>query len=138
MFIVGLVCHKTIFVSPVRSNTFLGNLVHLPRSDLNLHPSPLGADDCGMERLVHIWFGKRYVVFKHKSIDEAKEGYYGYISGTDEQCKKALGMIKAKNPKTGEVFIYAEEVTGEEKDKVIKAIKEESEKASEAFGSIFG
>jgi len=73
-----------------------------------------------------------------KAIDENKEGYYCYISGTDEQCKKALSMIKAKNPKTGEEFIYAEEVSGTEKDKVIKTIKEESDKASEAFGGIFG
>ena len=73
-----------------------------------------------------------------KSIDESKEGYYCFLSGTDEQCKKALEMIKAKNPKTGEEFVYATEVTGEEKVKVIKSIKEESDKASEAFGSLFG
>lgn len=73
-----------------------------------------------------------------KIIDESKEGYYCFISGTDEQCKKALEMIKAKNPKTGEEFIYAEEVSGKEKMKVIEKIKEEEIKASEAFGGIFG
>jgi hypothetical protein len=79
------------------------------------------------------------ITFKEaKVVDESKEGYYCYISGTEEQCKKALCMIKAKNPKTGEEFIYAEEVSGEEKDKVIERIKGEEDKASEAFGGIFG
>jgi len=79
------------------------------------------------------------IIFKEaKAIDESKEGYYCYISGTDDQCKKALGMIKAKNPKTGEEFIYAEEVSGKEKNKVIEKIKEEQDRASEAFGGIFG
>jgi hypothetical protein len=79
------------------------------------------------------------ITFKEaKGVDQAKQGYYCYISGTDEQCQKALSMIKAKNPKTGEEFIYATEVTGEEKEKVIATIKEETDKASEAFGGIFG
>jgi lipopolysaccharide export LptBFGC system permease protein LptF len=79
------------------------------------------------------------ITFKEaKSIDESKEGYYCYISGTDDQCKRTLVMIKAKNPKTGEELIYAEEVSGKEKDKVIEKIKEEQDKASEAFGDIFG
>lgn len=79
------------------------------------------------------------IMFKEaKAIDKSKEGYYCYLSGTDEQCKKALEMIKAKNPKTGEEFVYAEEVSGEEKNKVIAKIDEEQDKASEAFGGIFG
>ena len=79
------------------------------------------------------------ITFKEaRTIDKSKDGYYCYISGTDEQCKKVLEVIKRKNPKTGEEFIYAEEVGGKEKDNVIKNIKEESDKASEAFGSIFG
>jgi len=79
------------------------------------------------------------ITFKEaKTVDENKEGYYCYVSGTDEQCKKVLEIIKRKNPKTGEEFIYAKEVSGKEKDKVIKTVKEESDKASEAFGSIFG
>jgi len=73
-----------------------------------------------------------------KSVDANKSGYYCYISGTDDQCKKTLELIKAKNPKTGEEFIYATEVTGEEKNKVIASIKEEQDKAAEAFGGIFG
>ena len=79
------------------------------------------------------------ITFKEaKAVDESKEGYYCYISGTDEQCKKALEMIKEKNPKTGEESIYAEQVSGKEKNKVIERIKGEEEKASEAFGGIFG
>jgi hypothetical protein len=78
------------------------------------------------------------IIFKEaKSIDESKSGYYCYISGMDEQCKQALILIKAKNPKTGEEFIYATEAIGEEKDKVIKVIKEEQDRAAEAFGGIF-
>ena len=79
------------------------------------------------------------LVFKEaKTINEGKEGYYCYVSGSEEQCKRILELIAPKNPKTGEVFVYATEVTGEEKDLVISKIKEESEKANEAFGGIFG
>jgi hypothetical protein len=79
------------------------------------------------------------MVFKEaKTINEGKEGYYCYISGTEEQCKRILELIAPKNPKTGEVFIYATEVSGKEKDLVIAKIKEEEDKALEGFSGIFG
>jgi hypothetical protein len=79
------------------------------------------------------------MVFKEaKTISEEKDGYYCYISGTEEQCKRILELIAPKNPKTGEVFVYATEVSGKEKDLVISKIKEEEDKALEGFGGIFG
>jgi len=79
------------------------------------------------------------LVFKEaKAIVEGKDGYYCYVSGTEEQCKKILELIAPKNPKTGEVFVYATEVSGKEKDSVITKIKEEEDKALEGFGGIFG
>jgi len=78
------------------------------------------------------------MTFKETKAVDQSEGYYCYISGTEEQCKKALEMMKDRNPKTGEEFVYAEEVSGKEKEKVIEKIKGEEEKASEAFGGIFG
>ncbi len=56
------------------------------------------------------------------------EGYYCYISGGDEQCKKALELTKE----------LAEEVEGEKKEKIISKIKEEGDTATEAFGGLFG
>lgn len=57
-----------------------------------------------------------------------KEGYYCYISGTEEQCKKALELAKD----------IAKESNEKDKSNVIKKIKEEQDKAAEGFGGIFG
>jgi len=56
------------------------------------------------------------------------EGYYFFISGTEEQCKKAVEITKE----------VAKEVEKNKKEKIIKSIKEEEEKALEGFGGIFG
>jgi nitrogen regulatory protein PII len=68
------------------------------------------------------------IIFKEAKNYGGKEGYYSYVSGSKEQCKKALELTKD----------LAEEVKNKEKDNVISKIKEESEKANEAFGGIFG
>jgi hypothetical protein len=57
-----------------------------------------------------------------------KEGYYCWISGLEQQCKRALELTKD----------LAKEITGEEKEEFIKKVKEEEEKAVEGFGAIFG
>ena len=56
------------------------------------------------------------------------EGYYCYISGTEEQIKKAVELSKE----------LAKEVKKKEKEEVISTIKEEQERALEGFGGIFG
>ena len=77
------------------------------------------------------------IVFKDGSIVN-KEGYFCYISGPDEQCKRALELVKLKDEKTGEVTELAKEVTGKEKDEIINKIKEEEDRAAEGFGNIIG
>ena len=67
------------------------------------------------------------IVFKDGEII-GKEGYYCYISGLEEHCKRALELTKD----------IAEEAEEGEKNKVIEKIKEEGEKANEGFGAIFG
>ena len=67
------------------------------------------------------------IVFKDGEII-GKEGYYCYISGLEEHCKRALELTKD----------IAEEAEEEEKNKVIEKIKAEEEKANEGFGAIFG
>lgn len=67
------------------------------------------------------------IVFKDGSV-LGKEGYYCYVSGTEEQCKRAIEMTKD----------LAEEVSGEEKKEVVNFIKAEENKANEGFGAIFG
>ena len=57
-----------------------------------------------------------------------KQGYYCYISGVEEQCKKAVELVKG----------MAAAVEGDEKEQVIKKIKEEESKATEGLGGIFG
>lgn len=56
-----------------------------------------------------------------------KEGFYFYLEGTEDKIKKARELAKD----------LAEEVK-EEKEKVIKVLKEEEEKAIEGFGAILG
>lgn len=68
------------------------------------------------------------IVFKEGKSLLNKEGYYCYISGTEEQCKKALELAKD----------IAKEAAEKDKVKVINKIKEEQDKASEGFGGIFG
>ena len=70
---------------------------------------------------------KASIKFKDASM-LGKEGYYCYISRTEEQCKKALELTKE----------VAKKVSEEEEKKVIKEIKEEENKANEGFGAIFG
>ena len=67
------------------------------------------------------------LTFKEGSII-GKQVYYCYLSGTDEQCKKAIELSKS----------LAKEVKGREKEDLIAKIKEEERKASEGMGSIFG
>jgi len=62
-----------------------------------------------------------------------KEGYVCYMSGLEEQCKKALELIKDENGK-----ILAEEIKGKDKENIINKFKEEEDKAMEGFGGIFG
>ena len=67
------------------------------------------------------------IMFKEGSLIQ-QQGYYCYISGTEEQCKKALEISKD----------LAKEVTGKERGNLISKIKEEENKASEGLGGIFG
>ncbi|MEM5829326.1 MAG: hypothetical protein QXU15_01075 [Candidatus Aenigmatarchaeota archaeon] len=78
------------------------------------------------------------ITFKEAKIMTNKEGYYSYISGTEEQCVRALEIVKLKNEKTGEIVELAREVKEEERKEVINKIKEEERKAMEGFGGIFG
>jgi len=77
------------------------------------------------------------IVFKEAKGLTGKEGFYCYISGSEEQCKKALEKVKMKNEKTGEVTELAKEVSSKEKEEVVSKIKEEEDKALEGFGGIF-
>jgi hypothetical protein len=76
------------------------------------------------------------IVFKEAKGLTNKEGFYCYISGLEEQCKRALEKVKVKS-KGGEEIELAKEVLGEEKKEVIGKIKEEEERAMESFGGIF-
>jgi hypothetical protein len=77
------------------------------------------------------------IVFKEAKGLTGKEGFYCYISGSEEQCKKALEKVKVENEETGEVVDIAKEISGEEKEEVVNKIKEEENRALEGFGGIF-
>ena len=71
--------------------------------------------------------GRASLVFKEGSII-GKEGYFCYLSGTEEQCKRALELVKD----------LAEEAEDDTKSQLITKIKEEEEKAIKSFGDILG
>ncbi len=67
------------------------------------------------------------ITFKEGGIIGKKE-YFCYISGTDEQCKRAIEISKE----------FVKEAEPKDKDDVIKKIKEEEARATEGLGGIFG
>lgn len=54
-------------------------------------------------------------------------GFYARILGSEEQCNRARELAEE----------IAEEILGEEKEKVLKAIKEDDEKMLSGFSGIF-
>jgi len=70
------------------------------------------------------------IVFKEAKQFGQDDGYLCIITGTDDKCKKALELSKE--------YPEIKEVTGGEKEKILKMIKEEENKAIEGFGGIFG
>ena len=57
-----------------------------------------------------------------------KNGFYFYLEGTDDKIKRARELSKD----------LAEEILGEEKESVVKILKEEEERAMEGFGLVVG
>lgn len=72
--------------------------------------------------------GRASVTFKDAKMFGGKEGYYIYVSGLEEACKKALQLSKD----------LAKEVGGKEKKEFLKKLKEEEDRAAEGMGGIFG
>ncbi|MBI2542752.1 MAG: hypothetical protein HYW24_01025 [Candidatus Aenigmarchaeota archaeon] len=71
--------------------------------------------------------GRASLTFKEGSII-GESGYYCYLSGTEDQCKRALELVKD----------LGEEVDDKTKLQFITKVKEEEEKAIEGFGDILG
>ena len=72
------------------------------------------------------------IMWKEAKSFGFSEGYYCYISGTEDQIKRAIELSKelAKEVKDSQ--------KNKEKEIVIGKIKEEQDKALEGFGGIFG
>jgi len=73
------------------------------------------------------------IVFKDAKQFDKESGYLCIISGTEERCGRAKEL--AKDEEGNEL---ATEIAGEEKEEILKKIKEEEDKAIEGFGGIFG
>lgn len=61
------------------------------------------------------------------SVGSKKEGNILLLEGTDEACREAIVALKG----------IAEELHGNEKESIIKSIKDAEERAMEGFGNIF-
>ena len=73
------------------------------------------------------------IVFKDAKQFGKESGYLCIISGTGDRCERAKEL--AKDEEGNEL---ATEISGEEKEEILKKIKEEEDKAIEGFGDIFG
>jgi len=60
------------------------------------------------------------------NVNSKRDGMIVFIEGSEDACKAAKEKLKD-----------FEEVTGEEKDNIIKKIKEDEDKSIEGFGNIF-
>lgn len=58
---------------------------------------------------------------------EGRQGFYVRVMGSEEQCKRAKILAEE----------LAEEVTGEEREKILKAMKDEDERMLSGFSGIF-
>ncbi|MCD6399025.1 MAG: hypothetical protein DRP20_02315 [Thermotogae bacterium] len=73
--------------------------------------------------------GRQSITFRDNvSLGLEKEGNYLLIDGSEEACKEAEERLKE----------LAQELDGEEKETVIRKMKEMEESAMEGFGGIFG
>lgn len=73
------------------------------------------------------------IVFKDAKQFGKDSGYFCILSGTEDRCKRAIELTKDEDGNE-----LAKEIGGEEKEKILKKIKEEEDKAIEGFGSILG
>ncbi|MEM1531839.1 MAG: hypothetical protein QXE40_04735 [Nitrososphaerota archaeon] len=95
--------------------------------ELVLKVSPENVDKARNVLLNDDIVSRANVLFRDAKI-LGEEGYYVRIIGTDEQCSRALELVKD----------IAEEVKGEEMKRVLSKFEEEGEAALEGFGRIFG
>src|SRR5699024_10628674 len=69
----------TLFVLPVGGQTFLGNIVHLPGTNLHFYFTTLLGDNGGMQRLIAVGLGHRYKIsdpFGNGRIPISDNGIY--------------------------------------------------------------
>jgi len=69
---------------------------------------------------------KANVIFKDAETMN-KEGFYIRVMGNEEQCKKAIELSKD----------LAEEVTGEEREKILEIMRKEDEEMLSGFSGVF-
>lgn len=86
-----------------------------------------------LQKVKNILFNDDLVSRASVVIKEAKslgleDGYYCYVSGTEEACKKAEELMEELGKRTSK----------EDEEKVIELIKKEEESAMTGFGGIFG
>jgi len=73
------------------------------------------------------------ITFKDAKQFGKERGYFCIVKGDEEKCTRAVQLAKTEE---GEEL--AKELTGEEKEEVLKKIKEEEDRAIEGFGNMLG
>lgn len=94
--------------------------------ELVLHADPEKAEKLRDILLKDDLVSRANVILKDAKI-MGKEGFYIRVLGDEEQCKKALELSKD----------LAEEIKGEEKEKILNLMKKEDEEMLSGFSGIF-
>lgn len=102
----------------VGQKEFMEIVLHVASANMNKLKEILNKDDS---------VSRSSITFREGSMI-GKKDYFCLISGTDEQCKKAIEISKE----------LAKEAEVKDRDELIKKIKEEESRASEGLGGIFG
>ncbi len=73
------------------------------------------------------------IVFKDAKQFGRESGYFCIVKGDEERCKHAVKLAKGEGNEE-----LAKEVSDDEKEDILKRMKEEEDKAIEGFGNILG
>lgn len=96
-------------------------ILKVPKENMGMAKKILAEDEISRQSIVTRDMG---------AIGFEGDGMFVLLEGDDKVIKKAVELIMSDN--------LGEELTGEEKEKVYRAIKDQEESASIGMGAIFG
>ena len=100
----SFVIRRAIFIRPMGSHTFLGETVHRPGADLHLQRLAIRSSDVGVDRLVAVHLGPRYVVVVTSGdrfpepVDDSEGGVTGLLIVNDDAKRDQVMDVVKRTP----------------------------------------